>query len=94
VISETTVRPKAAFWHPCHRGIRESIHIRRAVEHLRMDSLRVVEQLLNIPWRNKLYSSYSLREYAILVRCFLYIFNTLRIQVIAHITLRVSRRDR
>ena len=28
VISETTVRPKAALWHPCHRGIRESIHIR------------------------------------------------------------------
>ena len=28
VISETTVRPMAALWHPCHRGIRESIHIR------------------------------------------------------------------
>jgi len=26
---ETTVRPMAAFWHPCHRGIRESIHIKR-----------------------------------------------------------------
>jgi hypothetical protein len=29
LICETTVRPMAAFWHPCHRGIRESIHIRR-----------------------------------------------------------------
>ncbi len=29
VICETTVRPMAALWHPCHRGIRESIHIRR-----------------------------------------------------------------
>jgi len=28
VISETTVRPMAALWHPCHRGICESIHIR------------------------------------------------------------------
>jgi len=28
-ISETTVRSTAALWHPCHRGIRESIHIRR-----------------------------------------------------------------
>ncbi|MGI2067694.1 hypothetical protein [Shewanella sp. MF08487] len=46
-ISETTIRPMAAFWHPCHRCIRESIHIRRAVEHPRMDLLRVVEQ---VPW--------------------------------------------
>ena len=44
-ISETTIRPMAAFWHPCHRCIRESIHIRRAVEHPRMDLLRVVEQM-------------------------------------------------
>ena len=29
VIGETTVRPMAAFWHPCHRGICESFHIRR-----------------------------------------------------------------
>ncbi|VEE60819.1 Uncharacterised protein [Shewanella putrefaciens] len=43
VISETTVRPMAAFWHPCHPGIRESIHIRREVEHPRMDLLRVGE---------------------------------------------------
>ncbi len=28
VISETTVRPMTALWRPCHRGIRESIHIR------------------------------------------------------------------
>lgn len=28
-MGKTTVRPMAAFWHPCHRGIRESIHIRR-----------------------------------------------------------------
>ncbi|MFV0596360.1 MAG: hypothetical protein ACK5NH_11810 [Shewanella sp.] len=47
VICETTVCPMAAFWHPCHRGIRESIRIRRAVEHPRKDSLRVVEQM---PW--------------------------------------------
>jgi len=45
VISETTVRPMAAFWHPCHRGICESFHIRRAVEYPRMDKLRVVEQI-------------------------------------------------
>lgn len=47
VISETTVRPMAALWHSCHRGIRESIHIRRAALDPRMDSLRVVEQM---PW--------------------------------------------
>jgi len=28
VIRDTTVRPMAALWHPCHRRIRESIHIR------------------------------------------------------------------
>jgi hypothetical protein len=28
VICETTVRPMAALWRPCHRGICESFHIR------------------------------------------------------------------
>jgi len=47
VISETTVRPMAAFWHPCHRGICESFHIRRGGRTSTDGLLRVAEQM---PW--------------------------------------------
>ncbi|MCS6117228.1 hypothetical protein G3492_22775 [Shewanella baltica] len=48
ILYKTTACPMAAFWHPCHHGICESFHIRRAIEHPRMDQLRVGEK---VPWQ-------------------------------------------
>ncbi|MFB2658295.1 hypothetical protein, partial [Shewanella xiamenensis] len=44
---EADLKWMGPFHYPCHRGIRESIHIRRAVEHPRTDLLRVGERM---PW--------------------------------------------
>ncbi len=45
VISETTVRPMAVLWRPCHRGICESFHIRRGGRTSTDGLLRVAEQM-------------------------------------------------
>ncbi|MCL1072663.1 hypothetical protein L2745_18805, partial [Shewanella xiamenensis] len=42
---EADLKWMGPFHYPCHRGIRESIHIRQAALHPRMDSLRIFEQM-------------------------------------------------